>query len=115
MAEAGAIADSDVPIAAEEELLSSAGEGDEDTDADSPSFAVGDTFASFADLQAKVDEYQRVNLVQFWKREARTIEAARKRIDKYLKPELKYYELKYCCIHGGQAFKGKSKGSRSTS
>ena len=115
MAEASAVADSDVAIAAEEEVLSSAGKEDGVTGSDSPSFVVGDTFASFAELQAKVDEYQRVNFVQFWKREAKTIEAARKRINRYLKPELKYYELKYCCIHGGQAFKGKSKGSRSTS
>ena len=81
MAEASAIADSDVPIAPEEELLSSAGEEDEVTGSDSPSFIVGDTFASFADLQAKVDEYRRVNFVQFWICEARAKEAAKKKID----------------------------------
>ena len=28
---------------------------------------------------------------------------------------LKYYEVKFCCIHGGQAFKPKCKGRRNTS
>ena len=34
------------------------------------------------------------------------IEAAKKRgVDRPLKPELKYFQLKYCCVHGGQKFK----------
>ena len=82
---------------------------------DRPSFAVGDLFSTFNELEAKVKAYECENFVKFWKRDARTIEAAKKRLNKFLKPELKYYELKYCCIHGGQGFKVKGKGSRSTS
>ena len=74
-----------------------------------PSFAVGDLFSTFNELEAKVKAYERANFVKFWKRDARTIEAAKNRLNKFLKPELKYYELKYCCIHGGQAFKAKGK------
>ena len=79
------------------------------------SFGVGDLFSTFDELETKVKAYERAHFVQFWKRDARTIEAAKKRLNKFLKPELKYYEVKYCCIHGGQAFKAKGKGSRSTS
>ena len=52
-------------------------------------------------------EYESTHFVQFWKRDARTIGASKKRLDKFLKPELKYYELKYCCIRDGQVFKAK--------
>ena len=79
------------------------------------SFSVGDSFSTFEDLENKVKEYEGTHFVQVWKRDARTIGAAKKRLDKFLKPELKYYELKYYCIHGGQAFKAKGKGSRNTS
>ena len=79
------------------------------------SFAVGDTFESFDALVTKIKAYQQAKFVQFWRRDARTIEAAKKRLDRYLNPSLKYYELKFCCIHGGQAFKPKGKGMRNTS
>ena len=79
------------------------------------SFSVGDLFSTFDELEAKVKAYECTRFVQFWKRDARTIEAAKKCLNKFLKPDLKYYELKYCCIHGGQAFKAKGKGSRSSS
>ena len=34
----------------------------------------------------------KANFVKFWKRDVRTIEAAKKRLNKFLKPEPKYYE-----------------------
>ena len=55
----------------------------------------------FDELEAKVKAYECAKFVKFWKRDA---QATKKRVTKFLKPELKYYELKYCCIHGGQAF-----------
>ena len=75
----------------------------------------GDLFFTFDELNAKLKAYERQYFVQFWKRDARTVEAAKKRLDRFIKPELKYYEIKYCCIIGGQAFKAKGKGSRTTS
>ena len=71
------------------------------------SFALGNLFDSFK-------HFKEVNSVKLWKREARSIEAAGKRLTRYLKPELKYYELKLCCIHGGQKFKSKGKGFRNS-
>ena len=78
-------------------------------------FRVGDMFSSFDELDLKLKRFERINVMQFWKRDARTIEAAKKRVERFLKPELKYYKIKYCYIHGGQAFKPKGKGMRCTS
>lgn len=78
-------------------------------------FTVGELFESYDQLERKLEEYQRKKFVQFWKRDTRTIEAARKRLDKPLKTDLRYYEVKFCCIHGGQTFKPKGKGRRNTS
>ena len=77
--------------------------------------AVGKKFSSFADLERAITLFEERNFVKFWKREARTIEAAKKHIDRHINPKLKYYELKYTCIHGGQKFRPKGKGNRDTS
>ena len=82
---------------------------------DDVTFTVGELFESYDQLEKKLEEYKQKEFVQFWKRDTRTIEAARKRLDKPLKTDLKYYEVKFCCIHGGQAFKPKGKGRRNTS
>ena len=79
---------------------------------DDNSFMVGDCFESFAKLEARVEKFENSYLVKFWKRDTRTIEAARKRMNRSIKPELKYYEIKYCCIQGGQHFKSLGKGHR---
>ena len=42
-------------------------------------FSVGDSFESFDALQAKIKVYEQT---QFWRRDSRTIEAARKRLDR---------------------------------
>ena len=82
-----------------------------ETDNDN-SFVVGDCFESFAKLEARVEKFENSHFVKFRKRDTRTVEAARKRMNKSIKPELKYYEIKYCCIHGGQHFKSQGKGLR---
>ena len=87
----------------------------EAADTDSVTFSVGELFESFAKLDEKLNAYKAKNYCEFWKRDARTIEAAKKRIDRPLNPVLKYYKVKYCCIHGGQTFKPKGKGIRNTS
>lgn len=79
---------------------------------DDNSFVVGDCFESLAKLEARVEKFENSHFVKFWKRDTRTIEAARKRLNKSINPELNYYEIKYCCIHGGQHFKSQGKGHR---
>ena len=71
---------------------------------------MGNLFSTSDESETKVKAYERAHFVPFWERDAATnTEAAKKRLNKFLKPDLKYYELKYCCIHGGQAFKVKGK------
>lgn len=41
-------------------------------------FRLGDQFSSFAELEKKVTAYSSAHFVQLWKRDARTIEAAKK-------------------------------------
>ena len=69
-------------------------------------------FTSCSELEEKIKSYEQSNSVQLWKREARTVASATKRVDRYLKPDLKYYQLKYCCIHGGKEFQTDGKGIR---
>ncbi len=79
-------------------------------------FCVGDKFSTFKELESAVESYKKQHFVDLWRRDSRTIEASRKRgVDRPLKAELKYFELKYCCIHGGQRFVPRGRGKRSTS
>lgn len=82
---------------------------------DCPSFSVGDSFQSFSELEEKLQAFKAKKYVEFWRRDARTIEAVQNRLNRTINPSLKYYELKYCCIHGGRVFKPKGKGVRHTS
>ena len=91
--------------------METGGDLEVEVSSDEVSFCVGDLFFTFQELDNKLKAYEKAHFVQFWKRDARTIEAAKKRLNKFLKPELRYYEIKLCCIHGGQRFKSKSKGS----
>ena len=75
------------------------------------SFSIGDTFNDFQELESK---WHAANLVQLWKRDCRTVAAAKKHLDRHLDEKLKYYEVKYCCVHGGQSFRAKGNGARST-
>ena len=62
-------------------------------------FVINEIFSSFEEVQGKVEKYSKKTYV-----EARTIESAikSKRIseDRMKNKTLKYYELKYVCIHG---------------
>ena len=76
----------------------------------------GDVFAGYEELEMKLNNYKQERFVAFWKRDCRTIAAARKRgIERPLKPALKYYDIKFCCVHGGKTFNPRSRGFRSTS
>ena len=80
-----------------------------------PSFSVGDSFRSFSELEEKLQIFKAKKYIELWRRDARTIKAVQNRINRAINPSLKYYELKYCCIHGGRAFKPKGQGIRHTS
>ena len=79
-------------------------------------FEVGEKFPSLEAFESKLKCHKNVFFAEFWKRDSRTISGVRKRgVEKSIKPELKYYEVKYSCILEGQTFKAKGKGKRCTS
>ena len=78
-------------------------------------FQLGEKFSSFEDLEKKIQLYKKAKFVELWRRDCRTITAARKRgVDRPIKAVLKYYQLKYCCVHGGQKFTPRGTGKRTT-
>ncbi len=66
-------------------------------------------------LKNKLKRFEQTQFTKFWKREARTVESSQKRVNRLLDPALKYYQLKYTCIHGGQSFWPRSTGIKNTS
>ena len=77
-------------------------------------FRLGDEFHDFNELEVKLHDFEQTNSVKLWKRDCRTIVAARKRLNRPLDEKLKYYTIRYCCIHGGQKYRQQGKGLRST-
>ena len=76
-------------------------------------FKVGDTFSSFDKFEKKVKLFEEKTFVKIWRRDSRTIAAAKKRDSKReFKPGIKYQELVYCCVQSGRDFKSSSKGER---
>ena len=75
----------------------------------------GDCFDSFDALQTNIKAYEQAHFVQFWRCDSHTIGAAKKRLNQLLNPVLKYYKLKFCCIHESQNLKPKGKGQRTIS
>jgi hypothetical protein len=70
------------------------------------SFNVGDTFSTFEGLEEFIKKFENANSCQLYKRDTRSIEAARKKgIKQKIKEELKYYRIVIACIHGGRVFK----------
>ena len=79
-------------------------------------FKIGEKFTSFEAFESKLERHKNAIFAEFWKRDSRTIAGTRKRgIERPIKPDLRYYEVKYCCILGGETFKAKGKGKRCTS
>ena len=70
-------------------------------------FSVEEKFSSFETLEKKIKSFESSSFVQLWKRDCRTVEAAKTRLTKFLNPDLKYYEVKYCCTQGGINFKSR--------
>ncbi|KAH9372345.1 hypothetical protein HPB48_001598 [Haemaphysalis longicornis] len=90
----------------------------QETDTGKVRLAVGDRFRSFDELEARITQYSEENCVQLWKRDARTIAAANNRVGKLaskMSEGLKYYQIRYCCIHGGAKFVSTNKGARESS
>jgi len=75
---------------------------------------LGEVFGSYEEFNEALSKYCDKEYVTFYKREARTIVGAKKKTDRYINPNLKYYQLKYACIKGGKKFKSSGSGKRNT-
>ena len=63
-------------------------------------FIVGGRFTTFAEVEKKIHQYEKEKFVQFYKRDSRRIEAARKRAPhkNFNCDNIVYSELVYSCI-----------------
>ena len=52
-------------------------------------FRVGETFGNYETLEKKLKDFEKASFSQFWKRDARTVAIAKKRLDRPLSPTLK--------------------------
>lgn len=73
--------------------MTSNGESEPETEV-SNGVSIGEIFAEFLELESKINAFDQGNFVQVWKRDCRTVAAAKKRLDRHLDEKLKYYELK---------------------
>ena len=74
---------------------------------------VGDEYSSYEELEQAIKALKKVQNINFWKRDSRSIEAVKRCVDICISPALKYYEVKYACIKGGGSFQSTSEGARS--
>ena len=82
---------------------------------DSNYFVLGQKFSSYDGLEEKIKAYEKKNFINnLWKRDSKTVAAAKKRLDRCLSNEIKYYSLTYSCIHGGRKFRARGDGKRLT-
>ena len=73
---------------------------------------VGAKFHSFIELKNVLDCFQKANFCQFYVRDSRTLQQAKKFSPKLIQSvpeELKYTFVNYSCIHGGRCFKSRPK------
>ena len=69
-------------------------------------FNVGDTFSTFQALEEFINIFENANSCQLYKRDTRSIEAARKKgIKRKIREDLKYYRIVIACIHDSRVFK----------
>ena len=74
----------------------------------------GQTFPTFNSFEQCLHQYEESTYCKYWKRDSRSIAAAKKRLKKpqHFNEEIKYAEVTYCCQQGGRYFPGRGKGER---
>ncbi|KAB0801903.1 hypothetical protein PPYR_04089 [Photinus pyralis] len=70
---------------------------------------LNDEFETYEEFDQLLKESAHRHYLQFWKRDCRTVEGAKKKTDRYINPNIKYYQLKYSCVQGGRVFRRKNK------
>ena len=79
------------------------------------SFDVGDTFSSYEEFESRIEEFEKLNFVQFTHRDSRTLKSAAKRVPRVVEKankELVYYSIVLSCVHGGKKHKSEGSGVR---
>jgi len=66
------------------------------------SFSVRERFRAFGELEDELKRYEESTFTKFWKRDCRTVEDARRRMDRPVADGIKYYEATYHYIQGGK-------------
>jgi len=57
------------------------------------------------DFEKTLHEFEQLRHFHYYKRDSRTVEAAKKRLTRNLSDTLVYYQVRYCCKHRGKNFK----------
>ena len=73
---------------------------------------LGKKFEDFSSLEIAIQQYQKEENVQFFRRSPRTIEKVQPRMPDKKLERLKYYEISFHCIRGGKNFKSRNTGMR---
>lgn len=76
---------------------------------------VGARFASFDELSAAMKALEKETMINFYIESSKTLKLAADIVPNIVSranPSLKYYTIKYACIHGGRKFTSISKGIR---
>ena len=77
---------------------------------------VGEVFQSYEELSERIKSYESLHHVQFFHKDSRTLEAAKKRVPKRIEKansSLMYFSIDLACLFGGKEYTGKGKGARS--
>lgn len=77
-------------------------------------FQMGDCFNSYDDLLERLEKHSCESFVHYWRRDTRTVEGAIMKTTRPISKCLKYYSVRYACIHGGQKYSGRGEGRRQT-
>lgn len=75
-------------------------------------FRPNESFNSYDEFLAKLEQHSSKDLVYYWRRDSRTIEGAALKTARPIAPALRYYSVRYSCIFGGQKFERKSNGAK---
>ena len=74
---------------------------------------IGQQFDDFSAFENAISQYHNNENVQFFKRDSRSLEAAKSRVsNKTFNPRIKYHEVTYHCIRSGNNFKPRGTGKK---
>lgn len=76
-------------------------------------FQLGEMFDSFEEVEERLRKHSERNFVTYWRRDTRTVKGALMKTARPIAARLKYYSIRYACVHGGQKVVKRGQGHRS--